>query len=495
MTLWETIKKPFLPEPDKEELTSKVPQTNTIDDFESEDIYNIPTAFFDEEPSLFSMGSGVDTKLEKQKQKIMAYRNLAKIPEVSDGIDEIVNEVVNVLGDETPIRVQVDEENQKLQEKISESFEKINKLMSTKKSMYSVVRNAYIDGQVDIHLAYKEKNQKDGIQKITMMEPVYLYYDAKKGLYKYKAKDTNFYSYTGIDKNKEFSKEEIVHSDFGLKEDGVNLSFLDNTIKVANQLSTLEDLLIPLRFSRSVSRRVFNVDIGDLPPKKGEQAMRDYQRKFKYKKYYNTETGEVSNQQHVTSMVEDYWFSNRSGGKGTQVDVLDETGNLGELGDILYFYKKLYRSMKIPSNRIPGADDNEFDYNDSRTTKEDIKFFMFINRVRQTIADLYKEILRRELISTGVLSNDEWSDFDEKIKITFVNSNTFVEKMALDNFMSKLDNYSTALEQKGTFGIRKIIRDVFGYTDDEINNMIKAAEKEKTDPLLKQFYEEPDNGF
>lgn len=489
MEIWETIKKPFLKQKDPEKLSSSVQDSQTLDSLDSEETYSIPVAFFDNEVSGIFGSNKIADKLEKQKQKIMTYRNLAKNSDVQDGIEEIVNEIVNVIDDETPITIEFNEENEKIEKAITEKFDKINKLMNTKKNLYSIARQTYIDGQLNLHLAFKENATKEGIQKIKMIEPIYFYYDETKEKFKYNVKDKEFYQASGIDKGVEYDKEEIIQADFGLKENGLNLSYLENAIKTANQLQTLEDLLIPMRFSRSISRRVFNVDVGELPNGKAEETMKQYQNKFKYKKFYNAETGEVSNQQHITAMVEDYWFSNRSGGKGTTVDTLDESGNLGELDDILYFYKKLYRSMKIPSNRVPNHEDGgEFDYNDSRTTKEDIKFFMFISRLRQVYSYVYREILKREVISTEVMSLSEWEEYEDKISIKFTNSNQFIEKMELDNFMSALDNFTTALEQKDFFGIEKLLKDIFKFSDEQIKEMLKAVKAEKTSAEYKEFY-------
>ena len=233
--------------------------------------------------------------------------------------------------------------------------------MNIKKNLFSIVKKSYIDGQIKIHLGYDEK--KKTIETIKQIDPCMLSYNIETEQYKYIQDRSSLYN-NPIDIV--YSKEEIVHGDFGLYDNGLILSYLEYAIKPANMLKTLEDLLIPLRFSRSISRRVFNVDVGDLPNKRSAEVMNEMQMKFKYKKFYNTETGEVTNQQHITSMVEDYWFANRSGGKGTQVDTLDETGNLGELGDILYFYKKLYKSMKIPSSRISMDSDSDGVFNYER---------------------------------------------------------------------------------------------------------------------------------
>ena len=492
------IVKNFLrqPEPQTDKESSTVKPQNLLVDLTNNDMYPNTGSFFDDENAnsgLFGQ-SEISDIIFKQKEKIMKYRQLATVPDVTDALDEIVNEIIFNYDDQVPLQIDIDEENQKLVDAISEKFDKIVKLTNIKRNLFQIVKNSYIDGQCIMHCAYDKSNTKNGIRSIKMIEPSMLYFDTKTNTYKYMTEDKGFntsFAVNNLDNKVSYSIEELVREDFGLYDGKINLSYLEYAIKPANMLKTLEDLLIPLRFSRSISRRVFNVDIGDLPAKRGAEVMRDYQGKFKYKKFYNNDTGEVSNQQHITSMVEDYWFANRAGGKGTTVDVLDESGNLGELDDILYFARKLYRSMKIPSSRIhldPEAD-HEYDYETTRVSKEDMKFFMFISRVRQVYSSLFKEILKREVVSSGVMSQQEWDDKEDFIAISFVNENKFIEKMKLDNFMAKLEIYSTAQEYQGKlFSVNTILKDIFRFTDEDIEEEFKKISEEETNDLYGKFY-------
>lgn len=494
------IVKSFMRQPDSElnKNSSVVAPDNVLIDLSNNDLYPNTGAFFDAENYNSGMFSHYDISdiVFKQKDKIMKYRQLALTPDVTDAIDEIVNEVVFSYDDQMPLKISVNDENEKIVKAIGEKFNKILKLVDIRRNLFQIVKNSYIDGQIIMHIAYDKKNTKGGIRAIKMIEPSMLYFDPKTKTYKYMVDErgsTTRYKQTDL----EYSIEELVREDFGLYDGRVNLSYLEYAIKPANMLRTLEDLLVPLRFSRSISRRVFNVDIGDLPNKRGAEVMREYQGKFKYKKFYNNETGEVSNQQHITSMVEDYWFANRSGGKGTTVDVLDESGNLGELNDILYFAKKLYRAMKIPSSRVdinPDGD-KEFNYDDTRTTKEDMKFFMFISRVRQVYSSLFKEILKREVISTGIMNEAEWDDRESSISVQFVNENKFIEKMKLDNFMRAMEIYQSAAEHQGKlFSITKILSDIFHMSEEQIIDEFNAIKKEETNPLFAKFYGGTEDG-
>lgn len=490
MILTEVVKS-FLKDPNQgKELSSKIPQSKVLIDLNKDDLYPNTGVFFDDQQKsdgLYDLNNQNEIVF-KQKSKLMKYRQLAMTSDVTLAIDEIVNEIIFSYDDQLPVKIEINEENEKLVEVITEKFEKIIKLIDIKRSLFQIVKRGYIDGLIIMHCAYDKKNTKNGIQSIKMIEPAMLYFDYKTGTYKY-INENRFG--IPIKNDDEYSPEEIVREDFGLYDDKLNLGYLEYAIKPANLLRTLEDLLVPLRFSRSISRRVFNVDIGDLPNKRGKEVMDEHQTKFKYKKFYNNETGEVSNQQHITSMVEDYWFSNRSGGRGTTVDVLDESGNLGELGDILYFSQKLFASMNVPSNRInlnPDAD-RDFDYDSTRVTKEDMKFFMFISRLRQVYSSLFKEILKKEIIATEVMSQSEWEAKEDFISIPFVNENKFIEKMKINVLMEKIEAYTTIQEYAGKiFSYKKAMKKIFNFTDDEIDENIKEIAKEKKDPKFADFY-------
>lgn len=467
----------------------EVPEDKVINDFESQDIYSTGAFFDDDFSSVFSARDKAN-QLEAQKAKIMLYRNISKTEEVFEAIDEIVNEIIYSEESEV-LKLQLNEENDKIQTAIEMAFKKITNMIDTNKNMYNIVKQSYVDGQIIFHCEYNTDLSK-GISKIKMIEPVYFYFDTKKDLYKYQTQDKTFLNHNNIDKSVTYPKEEIIRNTFGIAEGAINLGYLEYGIKSANQLRTLEDLLIPMRFSRSISRRVFNVDTGELSPSKSEEAMREMNHKFKYKKFYNTDTGEISNQQHITSMVEDYWFANRSGGKGTTVDVLDETGNLGEINDILYFQKKLYRSMKIPLSRISdNPDSQEMDYENSGISHDEMKFFMFTNRIRKIYTSLFKELLRRELISTGVMTVENYEDYKDKIEIVFSSENVFLERMKLANFNNKLDIYATVSEYAGKlFPVETILKDVFKMTDEEIENNFEKIKLEEKDPKFAKFYVE-----
>ena len=481
--------KPFLKNDKKPELSSQVEPQNIINDLGS-DYYHTSGSFFDSTTNYLGKSEQIDNTF-RQAEKIKKYRSLATIPDVNDGLDEITNEIIFSLGKEPPVKIDINQDNKQLKEAIEEKFKDILKKMNIRRNFFSIVKKSYIDGQLKIHLGYNEKTRT--IDSIKMIDPCMLVYNPETELYRYVQDNSQMFRQQ---EEITYSREEIVHSDFGLYENGIILSYLEYAIKPANMLKTLEDLLIPMRFSRSISRRVFNVDIGDLPNKRGLEVMNEYQMKFKYKKFYNTETGEVTNQQHITSMVEDYWFANRSGGKGTTVETIDETGNLGELGDILYFYKKLYKSMKIPMSRISMDPDSDgtFNYESTETSKEDLKFFMFISRCRIVYSEALKEILKRECIYSKIIKDEkEWESIEDDIDVYFTNDNTFIDKMNLENFIKRVEIFTGLQEQQSKlFPVEKVLKDIFKMDDEEIKDNFEAIEKERSNKLYAKFYETQD---
>lgn len=507
--LTERLNKTFLKQP-LEKIEPEVPLGRVIRDLGNENSLRFQT-YFDDVNGFSYIDQSM--KASEQAQKIEIYRQTSKIAECSSGISEIVDEIVYSRDFKEPLKIEIELNNNKLEDAISKAFDKILNLFGTKRNLYAFVRQTYIDGQMNVFVKYNEKI-KNGIESIYLLDPRFLWFDLEKQVYKYidfnsqSALKNNFMANTrfiqSLSKNGkplkinkedlEFNIEEIVHQDFGLYSDsGIILSELEASVKTANQLKTLEDLLIPLRFSRSVSRRVFNIDLSELPNSKAEAYMRELTNKFKYKKQYNTETGEVLNNQHITTMVEDYWVGNKAGAKGMQVDVLDETGNLGELGDILYFYKLLYRSMGIPINRIYLDDNSQqplFDLQADAITNEDIRFFQKITRLRGVYTEFLMQLLKRELISTKVCSEDQFGEFKENINIFFSDETQFIERMNTTLFMKKVEAFSTAQEFGGKIlPVSVLFKEIFKFSDEEIKKNLKEIQKESKDPLFKHFYQ------
>ncbi len=497
MTLLESIAKPFLQrKPENEPEYSSTPTIDNID----QELTNLddiaPTGFFDGTQGGFFSTDKKQSSVKKQIDLINQYRRIANSPEVESAITEIVNESVFTPTDQKhPIQLDYSDTNTSisLQDTVKTEFEEIANMVNIEKNLPGLFKQFYIDGQLNIHCAYDESKIKEGIQKLRIINPLGLYFNYSKERWEYEKEYKDNLSYISRSNNIEtFDKEEIIRIDSGEYHDQLILGYLHKAIKPANMLQTLEDMLIPMRFSRSVSRRVFNVDVGGLNNKKAEEVMNKTQAKFKYKKFYDVEAGTIANQQHVAALTEDYWFPNRDGQKGTQVDTIDETGNLGELSDILYFKRKLYTALKVPTDRINDEESTAvFTFDDTSNSREEIKFYAYVSNIRKSFLQVFYELLKRQLIAKGLVTLEEWKTIEKNLIIRFSTENVFFDKMQRETLSDRLDQYSNIEDYVGKlFSHRFIFKEIFKLTDDGIKELADEIEAEKTDPMYKRFYAE-----
>lgn len=508
MNLFESIKKPFLKRTDVEKEyknLSSTPDPRRIDTFDLED--RSPLGFFDgfsdglaDNFNYFGDQSTLDRTLNIQKNWLANYRRIQRIPEVAQAISEIVDEALFSQSGECSFSLDIQSEVPKaIEDKIREEFDALLAKMNISKNLYYLFEKFYVDGQLVLHLTYniKGKQQAQGIQTIKVLNPANLYFDVKNNKWRYKdildGTDNNvlFSAFSDYkDKyDQEFDLEEIIRIDSGIYEGRVILSDLHQAVKVANNLQTLEEMLVPMRFSRSVSRRVFNVDVANMNSKKAEEYLRSIQTKFKYKKFYDLESGQISNQQHVASLTEDYWFPNRGGVKGTTVDTIDETGNLGETGDLEYFRKKLYIALKVPLGRLGLDDKAEFDFTSTSVSREELKFFNFVSRKRIQFSDILIQLLRRQLISKKIVTDKEFDELKNDFKIVWNSMNKFYEKMQDEQLTQSISMFRELeeLSHKGWVSKEFLYKKVLKLSQEEIEEMQKQIKSEKRDEIYKNI--------
>ena len=493
----EMLEKPFLVRAEEPKELSSTP---SIEDIEQSLEDNIPTGFFDTgDSNIYSMGgSKKEKQAQLQNELIKTYRTIAGSAEVADAINEIVDEAIFSPGSKDILNMDFDEDiPQAVKDKFADELKDITNRVRLDKNIYSMFLSFYVDGQLNVHCAYDEEDMGGGIKKLSIITPYGLAFNYTKDRWEYTDLNhaNNQFAAAKSNAGKFFDREEIIRIDSGIYQDNIILGNLHTAIKPANMLSTLEDMLIPMRFTRSVSRRVFNVDVSNLNNKKAEEVMKKNQAKFKYKKFYDLNTGTISNQQHISSLTEDYWFPNRGGEKGTTVDTIDETGNLGELGDVMYFKRKLYSTLKVPTNRIndEGSGDGEFDFDTASVNREELKFFNFISRLRNQFLELFYELLRRQVIAKGMATDEEWTELLPNMTIKFVSENKFFEKMEREHITESLSLYSNIEELVGKyFSYEYVFKKVLKFSDEEITEMSEQIEKEKTDPIYARFYSKED---
>lgn len=483
MILENLVKGFFKDKKDKSDPSISATDTNIDKSLtDTTDLEQYTLGYFDDNSNIFDRREKA-SKINSQNDVIRRYRKASMVPEVSGAIEEIINEMAFVVGNKDIVSLDIDEKadmNSALKNAFTTNFDEILTLINFKNDADSILKQYYVDGQLRFGCSYDQKNMKRGISAIYVMSPISLYFDSVSKKWKYYTDNNNNYA---VEDEEEkaliLSDEELVTIDSGLYSDGIILSNLHTTLKVINQLGSLEDMLIPLRFSRSVSRRVFNIDVGDLPYGKAMQAVKEIQDKFKYKKYYDVENGTISNSSNIASIVEDYFFPNR-GGKGTSVDVLDESGNLGETGDIEYFQKKLYASLKVPLGRIPGSDKgNTFDYSGTQIENDEIRFFAFINRIRQRFNNGLLELLRRHMVSKKLLSSSDFNKYKSLLSVQWEKESNFLERQNLELLKSRLETYSTVKEFIGDIYSKSwVLKNILNMSEEEIIEMKREMEEE-----------------
>lgn len=450
----------------------------------------------------FGLGDGGLDKHAYQNKIINSYRDLASKSEVSNAIDIIINELIYTINDDI-FKIDIDEENEKISEVINDSFKNVLNVLNIKENIFNIARQMYIDGQLNVSLAYNKNKVDQGIVSSYILDPIGLYFDKSDKRWKYtKDTDASFNSLYTVDEahqKAEFTEAELVHVDYGLyskvtQENQypflVNLGYLENAFKNANLLETLENMLVPMRYSRSVSRRLFNIDVADLPPKQAKELMDKIRAEFRYKKTYDVKNGTIKNIKNTQPLVEDYWMSNRGGSKGTTVDTMDEKGAAMDLEDIRYAAAKLYTSLKIPEELNPYSEERaSFSFDDTEVSQSFLKFYIFVARLRVPITKLIKETLRRELVAKGIFKDSEWKNYEEKININFTADSMFVTNMKRETFLKSIDVFQNMKDSIGeVISLQTAVREAFDWSTEQLTEELKQIEEEKLNPLFKAFY-------
>lgn len=486
--LRESLRKGFFKEP-KDKVNLTTPNTHPgIETDLSPDItsYNVTYGFFDNDPFYQNKNTLQSNVTAQQQLLIREYRKTAMLPEVSTAIDEVINEAAYVTDNEHTVYLNFSDKldmSDKLKQAILDSFDECLDAIDFNYNVDYLLRRYYTDGQLILNVVYDEKNTKKGIIKANTLSPNGFVYDETINRFRYVSQESVIGSYETpeIKLKNAFRPEEIIKIDSGIYDNQLILSHLHPAIKIANQLQSIEDLVIPLRFSRSIARRVFNVDVGDLNPAKIRQEMEAIKREYKYKKYYDIEKGTMTNTSMMTSIVEDYWFPNRGGHGGTTVDVMNETGgaSFGDMGDAEYFKAKLYESLKVPLGRINGASKTTFDFTATAVEHDEQRFYSHINRLRQRFNLMLIELLKRQLSAKSIMTNLEFEKYKSFISVRWEKENNFLERERIEIFKSRLELYSTVKEYEGDIYSRKyLLKEILKMSDEEIEQQKQEIQDE-----------------
>lgn len=411
----------------------------------------------------------LDGTVRTEAELVTKYRQMALHPECDSAVDEIVNESISI-DEENIVDINLDDlsVSENLKTAIRQEFKNTLKIIEFNKYAYDIYRRWYIDGRLYYHAVIDENNPKDGIKELRYIDPRKIRKVREivkspiKGLqsnvqsftnktvkeyYVYNDRGFNFNdrvvgpATTGL----KISKDSIIHTVSGLTDTNGSmvLSYLHKAIKPLNQLSTLEDATVIYRISRAPERRIWYIDVGNLPKMKAEQYVREIMVKHKNRLIYDAASGEVRDDRKFMTMLEDYWLPRREGGRGTEVTTLPGGQNLGEMEDVLYFQKKFLQALNVPVDRL--APETAFSVGRAtQITRDEVKFGKFIIRLRSRFSHLFSSLLEKQLILKGILTVDEWNSLSPLIKFRFAKDNYFTElKNAeiLQNRLSVADSF------------------------------------------------------
>ena len=446
----------------------------------------------------------LDGTAKNEVELISRYREMAMQPEIEAAIDDVINEAICTNDDGTITQIVLDDlkVTQKIKDAIKAEFAVILRMLNYKNMAQDIFRRYYVDGKLYYHIIVDRDNPTTGIKELRYIDPRKL----RKIREIKKVKDENtgveimktvneYYIFndkvtTGASANfgpigVRITTDSIVSVVSGLMDSrrAVVLSYLHKAIKPLNQLRMIEDATVIYRISRAPERRIFYIDVGNLPKLKAEQYMRDIMVKYKNKLVYDANTGEVRDDRKFMSMMEDFWLPRREGGKGTEITTLPGGQNLGELEDVKYFEKKLYKALNVPVSRL--EPNQGFTLGRvAEVTRDELKFSKFIDRLRSKFADLFDQAMRVQCVLKGICTAEEWLEFRENIHYDFIKDNNFSELKDAElmkerlSLLSEIDTYTGRY-----FSHAWIQREVLRLTDDEIDKMDVEIDQEKKDGL------------
>ena len=450
------------------------------------------------------------------------YREMAIHPEVDNAIEDVVNEaLVSDLYD-SPIDIELTNVNasDKIKDKIRDEFKKIKELMDFDKKAHEIFRNWYVDGRLYYHKVIDFKRPQDGIQEIRYINPMKIKFvrqekkqrknqlitlptvdEMKSGKDMYPEIE-EYYVFTpkpnypttmfsgggsGNDKGTvKIAKDAITYVTSGLfdRNKGSCLSYLQKAIKALNQLRMIEDSLVIYRLSRAPERRIFYIDVGNLPKVKAEQYLKEVMSRYRNKLVYDANTGEVRDDRKFMSMMEDFWLPRREGGRGTEITTLPGGQNLGELADIEYFQKKLYRALGVPESRI--ANDGGFNLGrSSEILRDELKFAKFVGRLRKRFVNIFVDMLKTQLILKNVVTPEDWDSISDHIQFDWLYDNQFAELKESELMNERLGTLATIEPYIGKYYSQEWVRKkVLRQTDMEIQDLDEQIAKEIEEGII-----------
>jgi hypothetical protein len=445
----------------------------------------------------------LDATAKSEAELITRYREASAYSDCSAAVDEIVTESIAAVDDEQAVRVNLDNLDiaDDIKNSIENEFEKILQLLEFNNKGHDIFRRWYIDGRLYYQKIIDMKNPRRGIVDLLQLDPRKI--RKIREIKKEKDKDTNIdkivsideyfiYNDKGINYNPNFSYSSTVNQGLRISTDAIAyapsglmdleknavLGHLHKAIKPVNQLKMMEDAVVIYRLARAPERRIFYIDVGNLPKIKAEQYLKDIMARYRNKIVYDSNTGEIRDDRKFMSMLEDFWLPRREGGKGTEISTLPGGESLGQIDDVNYFQNKLYQALNVPVSRMQPQQGISFG-RATEITRDELKFAKFVSRLRKKFNVLFDDLLRTQLVLKGVINDKDWEMIKEKIQYKYAQDQYFEEMKSAENYRNQIDLLNMAQPYVGTyFSQRFIMKNILRMSDKDIQNMKEEIESE-----------------
>lgn len=428
------------------------------------------------------------------------YREMSGQPEIDAAIDDIVNEAIVTDFRAAAVEIDLDECDdlpESIKKRIHEEFDEVMLQLNFRNMCYEIFKRWYVDGRLFYHIMIDKTRPRDGIQELRYIDPRRIrkvrepVKKSAAGLVNQKNPQVpayeEYYLYNpgglagaGYTQGIKIAPDSICYINSGLLDNRnrMTLSYLHKAIKPLNQLRMLEDAVVIYRLSRAPERRIFYIDVGNLPKVKAEQYMRDMMVRHKNRLVYDAQTGEVRDDRKFMTMLEDFWLPRREGARGTEITTLPGGQNLGQMDDVYYFQKKLYKALNVPESRLQA----ETGFNIGRAneiTRDEVKFAKFITRLRHRFSAIFNNLLEIQLALKGVMSREEWSKLKPKVQYNFLSDNSFQELKNQDLMTSRMVLLATVDPFLGKYYSKNWVqKNVLRLTEEEIDELEAEIKKE-----------------
>jgi len=436
----------------------------------------------------------IDAAAKNENDLISRYRDVAAYPDCDNAIEDIVNEAVASQDDEAVVKLDLEkvELSSSVKKLIEGEFETVLKLLDFHSKSHDIFKRWYIDGRVYYHKIVDTTKGKEGIQELRYIDPrkikkvrkVKKLKDQKTGVdFIDQIEEFFIYNEKGLmmtvpntanqSMGLQISPDSICFVSSGILDLDKNMvmGYLQKAIKVVNQLKMTEDSLVIYRMTRAPERRIFYIDVGNLPKAKAEAYVKSIMNQYRNKVTYDATTGEVRDEKKTMSMLEDFWMPRREGGKGTEITTLEGGQNLGQIDDIQYFQNKLYQSLNVPSSRMKADTGMNFG-RQAEITRDELKFSKFISRLRKKFSELFDDLLKTQLVLKGIMSAQDWDKIKEDVYYNFTQDAYITEAKESEILRNRLDLLNTINPFVGTYFSREYVYDkILQLTEEEWDDM------------------------